>query len=205
MNRLDRHLEILADAKASRRALKARAAELIERESEAAGEAAVCAQARDLVAEVSLATQENVYGFLEDAIGEALSAVYGEGYGFRFERRVQRNQSEAVPLLVKGEEEFGVRDAVAGGVLDVASLVMRLCLWALQDPRPAPFFFLDEPGRFVSRDRQGAFGAMLRGLCESLGIQIMLISQSAEISAHAETAYRVEQVAGVSEARRVEC
>ncbi len=65
-------------------------------------------------------------------------------------------------------------------------------------------FMLDEPGRFLSRDKQGAFGRMLQEVSELLGVQILMVSHSTDIIEYADRAYEIVQTNGISEVREIE-
>jgi len=155
-------------------------------------------QARDVVSEVLLLTQARVKGFLEDVATSALKTVYGDEYGFKLDYKVKRNQAEITPMITKGEDQFSVREEVGGGVLDVLSLALRFAVFSILRPRPLPVMVLDEPGKFVSRDRQSAFGQMLRDMSERLNVQTILVSHSDDIIDQADKAFLVEQNDGIS-------
>jgi len=174
------------------------AQDLADRRQESEQARAAAESARDVVAEVLVITQGKVKGYLEEVVGLALSAVYGEDYGFQLDFDVRRNQSEVTPWIVKNGDRYSPRDEVGGGVLDVASLGMRLAMYALSNPRPSPLFVLDEPAKFLSRDRQADFGRMLSEMSRRMGIQIILVSHSEAIIDQADSAYRVTQDDGVS-------
>jgi len=160
--------------------------------------------ARDIVNQVLLITQEEVSALVADVVTLALSTVYGDEYRFEMEHKIARNQSEIVPWIVKDGERLSPNDEVGGGVIDVAAMALRMAVWAVSEPRPAPVFLLDEPGKFISRDKQASFGRMLREVASMLGIQILLVSHSTAIIEAADRAYEVSQVRGISEVRLLE-
>ena len=155
-------------------------------------------QARDVVSEVLLLTQARVKGFLEDVATSALKTVYGDEYGFKLDYKIKQNQTKITPMITKGEDQFSVREEVGGGVLDVLSLALRFAVFSILRPRPLPVMVLDEPGKFVSRDRQSAFGQMLRDMSERLNVQTILVSHSDDIIDQADKAFLVEQNDGIS-------
>lgn len=159
--------------------------------------------ARDVVTAVMLVTQGQVKTFIEETVTLALATVYGSEYALEIEYKVRRNQSEAALWIRKGEDRFNPRDEIGGGVVDIASLALRLALYALTIPRPDPVLILDEPARFLSTDKQPLFGQMLRQVAEYLGVQIIIVSHSAEIIEAADRAYEIDQRRGISTARKV--
>lgn len=160
-------------------------------------------RAREIVCDVLAATQGQVTGYIEDIVSLALATVYGPGYAFQIEHAVKRNQAEATPWIVIDGDRMSPREEVGGGVLDVAALAARLALWSLMTPRPPATFVLDEPGRFLSQDKQAAFGRMLRELSDLLGLQILLVSHSPGIIENADRAYEIAQAGGVSSVRKI--
>jgi DNA repair exonuclease SbcCD ATPase subunit len=154
--------------------------------------------ARDVVNTVLLATQLRVKEYVEDIVTAALVVVYGDRYGFELEYQIKRNQSEATPWVLKMGERVSPKEEVGGGVCDVCAFAMRLALWSLQTPRPASVFILDEPGRFISVDKQPLFGQMLKMLAEMMGIQIVMVSHADPLIDTADRAWRVTQAADIS-------
>ena len=159
--------------------------------------------ARDVVNTVLLLTQEQVKQFVEEVVSLALSIVYGDGYSFELEYDIKRNQSEVTPWIVQNGDRFAPRDEVGGGVKDVCSFALRLALYSLMSPKPAPVFILDEPGRFLG-DKQGEFGRMIKSVSEMLGVQILMVTHSREAVKHADLVYSVTQEGGISRIQKVE-
>ena len=148
-------------------------------------------RARDLLVQVLLTTQGQVKSFVEEVVTLALSTIYGPDYGFELEYETRRNQVEATPWIVIGDERTSPRDEVGGGVLDVTSLALRLALWAMAEPRTAPTFLLDEPSKFLSDDLQADFGRMLAELADMLGAQFVVVTHSPAVAESAGAVYTV--------------
>ena len=161
-------------------------------------------KARETVVNVLLMTQEQVKEFIETTVSLALSLVYGDDYSFELEYSVKRNQSEVVPWIVIDGERFSPKTDVGGGVVDVSSFALRLAIFSLMEPKPRNIFILDEPARFLSRDKQPLFGAMLKEVSTMLGVQIIMVSHSKDIIDYADKAYEVEQDNGISKVRLIE-
>jgi len=197
--------EWLTRKQAERDLHKKEAARLGERIESAAARAVDLESARDVTNAVLLLTQTKVKDLVEDVVTLALSTVFGDDYGFELEYQLKRGQSEAVPWIVKGGERYSPREEVGGGVLDITSLAMRLALWSLTTPRPAPLFVLDEPAGNLSRDLGEAFGRMLKEVSDKLGIQILIVTHNSDIVELADKAYEVKQdnkgISHVSEVR----
>jgi len=164
----------------------------------------VLTKARDIVNLVLAATQQAASSFVGDVVSLALSFVYGEDYQFKLDYSIKRNQSEARPVVVISGEEFSPRDELGGGVIDVASLGLRLACWAIDESaRNSTVFVLDEPAKFVSADRVDLVGEVLRELSQTLGIQIIMVSHSDELIDVADRAFRVTKDGGTSRVERI--
>ena len=159
--------------------------------------------ARDVLIQVLLSTQGRVKGFVEEVVSLALSTIYGSDHRFVLEFIQQRNQVEAVPWIVIGDQKFSPRDELGGGVLDVASLALRLAVWSVMEPRPSGVFLLDEPSKFLSEDLQAEFGRMLAELADLLGVQFVVVTHSPQVAEYADEAYYVRKDDGVSKVERV--
>jgi len=180
------------------KSLKQRAADIAIALDIAQVGAAELDRARTVVNEVQCLTYDALRTYVEEVVGLALSTVYGSRYGFELALEVKRGQSEAIPWITKGADLFSPRNEVGGGVLDVASVAFRFALWSIQEPRSASVFLLDEPARFLSRDKQERFGEVLHSLSETLGLQIIIVSHSDGIISQAGRAWCVTQPHGVS-------
>lgn len=160
-------------------------------------------QARNILVTATAATQDQVRAFIEETVTLALQSVFGSDYVFSLDIRSKRGQSEMEPLILWQGDKFSPRSDVGGGVIDIVSFALRLTLWALQSERTAPVLLLDEPFKFLSKDKTAAAAAMLKGLGEMLGIQILMVSHDAGLIEAADRAWQVrrsnEGIAEVSE------
>lgn len=157
-----------------------------------------CDAARTVLNTVLLETQEQAVGFICDVTTRLLQHVFGPDYELQFKASVERNRPALTPFIAEDGNQCSPRDELGGGVLDVASLGVRLAQWAIEaEPSPA-VFVLDEPGKFIDRQRVSLFGEALRGIVEALGLQIVLVTHLSALEGIADRAYFVEKVRGVS-------
>lgn len=154
-------------------------------------------RARDVMNTVLMLTQQKVKDYIEEIVSLALSSVYGESYAFRLDISVKRNQSEAVPQIIEDGIPYLPRDDSGGGVVDVASIGLRFALWALERPRKAKIFLLDEPAKFTG-SLLGRFAEMLKEISRLMGIQIIMVSHDSSLSEVADKTYTVRKEKGVS-------
>ena len=196
---LEQHTEFYHTVKAKKDFAADTLADLQDRLSKANVLANDLESARDIAQSVLLLTQERVKTTLEEIVTLALSTVYPD-HAFELVYEIKRGQSEATPYIVIDGVQRSPREELGGGVLDVASLGMRLALWALTEPKPANFFILDEPAKFLSADKQVLFSEMIKKVSDTLGIQVLLISHNNAIIDMADKVYLISQKDGISTA-----
>ena len=160
-------------------------------------------EARNIVAGVLAATQEKAKSFLEEVTTLALTTVYGDDYEFRLDFVVKRNQAEATPVVVFRGKELSPREEVGGGVVDVVAFALRLGMWSLTTPSTRATFLLDEPFRYVSKDKLPRVGMLLKEVSSLLGVQIIMVSHEDELADLADKAYVVRLKQGTSVVRRI--
>ena len=160
-------------------------------------------EAREIVSTVLAGTQEQVKGSIEEIVSIALSTIYGENYFFRLRVEIKRNQTEMTPIVVIDDEEFSLKSDLGGGIVDVVSFTLRLSLWMLSFPRGRPFFLLDEPFKYVSKDKLPRIKSMLEELVKIFQLQIVLVSHEKELIECAESAYQVSLADGTSLVERI--
>jgi len=197
MTTLQTHNNFYTTANARKEIAADTLAQLVGRATITQERASDLEKAREIAQCVLLLTQGRVKTAIEEIVTLALSTVYPE-LSFELEYEIKRNQSEATPWIVENDERHSPRDEVGGGVLDIVSLGLRLALWALMEPKPANIFILDEPAKFLSRDKQPLFGEMLSQLSKTLGVQILIVSHNNAIIDSADKVYKISQSDGIS-------
>lgn len=155
-------------------------------------------EAREVVNNVMLATQVVIKDFIEEVVSLGLKTVFGDEYGFKVDYEIKRNKSEARLLVTKGGEELDPKDECGGGVVDIATVGLRMACWALAEEKPEPVLVLDEPGKFISRDLMEKFGIMLKEASELLGLQVLMVSHDATLIEQSDRAFQVTQTNGIS-------
>ena len=156
-------------------------------------------QALDIVNAVTISTLQEVKTFIEEAVTLCLTTVYGNEYRFQIDYELKRGRSEASVSIIKGDEKLDPRSEVGGGVIDIVSLGMRLVLWMLMSPRTSPVFIFDEPFRFVSKDLTQRVVQLMKEMCCTFGIQIIMVSHDTGLIDEADKAVCVQIDKGVSQ------
>lgn len=146
-------------------------------------------QARDIIQEAAVETQQNLQYHIESLVNEALRTIWGEqAYTFKANFVRRRNQVECDLRLERNGEELDPLDATGGGVCDVVSMALRMVYHGLG--RTIPVMIYDEPLRHLSRDMQENAARMRNALCHHLGLQFIIITHSDEAILGADRVFR---------------
>ena len=206
-DRLDREAGVTAD---KHQVLKGRMEVLNEQHHHATmqnenfqTEAETVAGALDVLRAYASLQEETVRNKVEAIVTSGLRAVFERddiSFGFRFE--LMRGQMTATPIIrtSAGEEvvETEAADARGGGVLDVASFLLRCVMLVLYRPKLERILILDETFKHLSRDRLARASHLVKQMSEKLGIQIILVSHKDEFSDSADKVFDVSIKRGVT-------
>lgn len=158
-----------------------------ERTREIARKSAVLLEA------VSDEGRREMLGGFQNIVSYALQAVFGKGYEFGAEYSIKRNLPY-VDFVVRTPEydlPANPMDSKGGGVIDVLSFALRVCLLELFRPKINGPVVLDEPFKHLSGDRIRAASAMLRGLSRRIGRQFIVVTHKDELAEEADNVIRL--------------
>jgi DNA repair exonuclease SbcCD ATPase subunit len=156
-------------------------------------------KAQIIIQKVAKETQEELEFHISDIVSMALSTVFDKPYKFRVEFVIKRNKTEC-DLLFENDrgEKIDPMTASGGGVVDVATLALRLALWTLQVPRSRNVIILDEPLKFLSKNLLPRAGELLQELSSKLNLQFIIVTHLSELTDCADKVFTVTQRKGVS-------
>ncbi len=139
--------------------------------------------AQTIAQTVAAEVQNKVHEKLAEIVSQCLEAVFDEPYTFviRFERK--RGRTEARLVFERDGLEVDPLTASGGGVVDVASMALRIGALLLSRPPVRRLLVLDEPFRFVSPDLRGRVRFLLESLAIELKIQIIMVTHDVQIEA----------------------
>lgn len=155
-------------------------------------------QAREVIREVGLKTQQQLQYHISDLTSLALEAVYDNPYELVVEFVQRRNKTECDLYFIRNGERVDPLDAAGGGSVNVAAFALRVASWSMQRPRSNNVLILDEPFVNVSRDLQSRACEMLKQVSEKLGLQIIMITHSEDLIDAADKTFRVTISKGIS-------
>jgi ABC-type glutathione transport system ATPase component len=154
-------------------------------------------KAREVVKQVAILTQNQLEYKLSEIVTLALQSILDEPYELKLNFVQQRNKTEANLMFKIKDKEISYLE-LGGGVVDIASLGLRLALWSLQSKRSRPVIILDEPFKMLSKSYGERASNTLRLLSEKLGIQLIMVTHNAELMDCGNNIYTITQTQGVS-------
>jgi len=155
-------------------------------------------EAQEILNAAGVLAQSQFQEVVEKLVTEALQYVFGENYSFELDNQIFRNQPETHMFVVKDGVRRSLEDELGGGVLDIISFALRIIFWAIQVEKTEPIFILDEPLKFVSRDKMMLVGKMLKSFSDMLGLQIIMVSHEYDLIDIADRSFLVTLSKGIS-------
>ncbi len=155
-------------------------------------------QAREIIRNVGVRTQSQLSYHISDISTLALESIFSDPYRLEVEFIQRRNKTECDLFFNRDGMQINPLSAAGGGVIDVASFALRVASWSMQKPRSRSTLLLDEPFKHLSTALLPHASAMLKQISERLGLQIILITHTDELSTMADKVYRMKMRSGRS-------
>ena len=155
-------------------------------------------QAREVIREVGLATQQQLQYHISDITSLALGAVFNNPYALQAEFVQRRNKTECDLYFERDGFKADPLSASGGGAVDVAAFALRVACWSMQSPRSSPILILDEPFRYLSEGLRPRASEMLKEISEKLGLQIIMVTHFDELMEAADNVVKVKMSRGKS-------
>ena len=140
-------------------------------------------KAQAIIIAVAQATQNELEYRICEPVSLALAAVY-EDSPYKMSAKFEitgRGTTECRLAFERNDNLIKPLEASGGGPIDVASFALRVGSWSLAQPRSRSVMILDEPYKWVSRDKMPLAGQMLREVSSQLGLQIIMVSHIPEL------------------------
>ena len=155
-------------------------------------------QAREIIRNVGIATQQQLSFHIGDITSLALDAVFVNPYELIAEFVQRRNKTECDLLFERDGQRLDPLSASGGGAVDVAAFALRVASWSMQRPKSRTTLILDEPLRFLSNDHQKQASVMIKEISKKLGIQFIIITHEPILASYADKVFEVEIRKGIS-------
>lgn len=130
---------------------------------------------------VAKAVQETAHRRVADVVGRSLQAVFDEPYEFKILFEQKRGRTEASLVFEREGLQVDPMTASGGGVVDVASLSLRLSCLILSEPPVRRLIILDEPARFVSSQYRSRVRALIEMLAKEMSCQFLIVTHIDEM------------------------
>lgn len=172
-------------------------------------------KAQAIIQNVAKLTQSELEYRITEPVSLALQAVYDNPYKMVADFQITGRGNTECHLaferngnIVKPVDNYG--GTTGGGPIDIASFALRLGSWSLAMPRSRGVMVIDEPFKWVDKERIGnseattmhLAGQMLKQVTlpppEGLGLQIIMISHIAELIEAADRIIRVKKKNGIT-------
>ena len=148
---------------------------------------------------VAKKTQENLSIQLDSLINLALETCFPNQYKFKTSFVENRGKTELQFVLtdkITGKDNDDIIDSFGGGLVDVVSLALRLCLHTLEGS--SKLIVLDEPFKFLSQDLRSRAANLIQELSHKLNLQFIIITHIPEIAEVGDRLFEVKKIDGVS-------
>ena len=150
-------------------------------------------QAKEIIREVGLKTQQQLQFHISDIASLALEAVFPDPYTLSVEFVQRRNKTECDLSFTRGENKIDPLEASGGGAVDIAAFALRIASWSMNHPKTRNVIILDEPFRFLSEDMQEQASTMLKEISERLGIQFIIVTHEQTLTEYADKVFEVKK------------
>jgi DNA repair exonuclease SbcCD ATPase subunit len=148
-------------------------------------------QAKEIIREVGLKTQEQLSFHISDIASLALDSIFDDPYELKLEFVQRRNKTECDLLFVRDGEQMDPLSASGGGAVDIAAFALRIASWSMTRPRTRNIIILDEPLRFLSTDMQEKASIMIKEISKRLGIQFIIVTHESVLASFADKVFEV--------------
>lgn len=155
-------------------------------------------QAREVIREVGLKTQQQLQYHISDITSLALEAVFDDPYELVAEFVQRRNKTECDLYFQRDGSKVDPLSASGGGAVDVAAFALRVASWSMQHPRSRNVLIMDEPLRFLSTDHQEKASTMIKEISKRLGIQFIIITHETILATYADKTFQTKIRKGIT-------
>lgn len=199
MNRIQTIRNRLEQEKGRKTQIESSIHSLSDRMKERGREIRRIEQAREIIRQVGLKTQEQLQVHIGDITSLAMEAVFPDPYEVVVNFVERRNQTECDLKFHRHGTEVNPMDASGGGAVDVAAFALRIASWSMQVPKTRNTIILDEPLRFLSTNMQEQASQMIKELSDKLNLQFIIVTHEDTLTQYADKVFTIKIRKGVSQ------
>lgn len=148
-------------------------------------------QAKTVIKEVGLKTQQQLQFHISDIATMALTAVLDNPYQLIAEFIERRDKTECDLFFTKGEEKLDPLTEAGGGAVDIATFALRIGSWSMQRPHSRNTIVLDEPMKNLSPEYKERGSEMIKMVSEKLNIQFIIVNHEVALTANADKVFKI--------------
>lgn len=127
---------------------------------------------------------------IEELISSGLAAIFDDlALSFKFRVEQSRGQQSLVPVLISGGLEGPILDSHGGGPASIVAVLLRIL--TVHRLGLAPFIVLDESLSMLSGGYVENAAKFLVGLCQRLGLTILMVTHQPSFITEATRAYEI--------------
>jgi DNA repair exonuclease SbcCD ATPase subunit len=146
-------------------------------------------QAQKIIQIVAKQTQDQIIVHISSIITMALQSIFDEDYEFKIDFVEKRGKTEAEIYFLKDGKKNDPLNSSGGGIVDIASLILRISLWSLSNK--TRLLILDEPLKFLSKEYISKAIKMITELSKKLNLQFIIVTHINEMIDYADKVFGV--------------
>ena len=135
-------------------------------------------------------TQKELEFHISSIVTTALDAVFDDPYEFEIDFVDRRGKTECDLWFVEDGNRIHPLSASGLGAVDIAAFALKIASLSMST-NLRQTLLLDEPFRYLSTNYHEVAGEMVKTISKELGIQIIMISHSAEITSKSDKVFKV--------------
>ena len=165
-------------------------------------------QAKEIVRQVGLKTQQQLEWHISNLVSLALESVFEDPYEFEAQFVERRNKTECDLFFKRNEHYMKPVNSSGIGAVDVAGFALRIASWSMENPRTRPVLILDEPFKHLKGFNENVkVISMVKELSKKLNLQVIMVHDERvpleEIEKGADKVFEVTMRKGISKVKEL--
>lgn len=166
------------------------------RKQELAEEFETVLKSQVLIQTVASEVQSQLEVKISSIVNLGLSVLFPE-YTFKLQFVPARGKTEVRFVFLNGEDEVDIMEQNGGGLVDAATFLLRLAVYAISSTDNEIVF--DEPFKYVSKTLRPRIAELLHTLSEQMKLQMIYVTHVEELSDMSDKKILIKKINGVSQ------